>query len=678
MLVLWAGCCPGVGSAAVPPAAGLEPLAGSACIGSTLLATGCPAANPVLQAVMGLAVSSDGRTVYAATTYGNGSVVAIRRSPTGALGPVLNCVSGQPTSGCGDVAGSLVEADGIAVSAQGRVYVIAQYGDYGTVTAFSTGSDGSLGSKLNCAASPAIASTTGCESTPGLGLAQGVAINSAGTLYVASFLNYTHGSLVALPTLGDGSLGAEINCVETTGYGGGTCPTDTTWIESATNVTIGPQGVYVTSSDYQANYGEVTGFATDPGGGIAAPLGCVGSATSSCATTAPGLLGARGLAISPDARLYVAASPTPDSGTFSGTLAAFPLMATGGIGAELDCFGSSVTTGCTPAAGLRGAAAVIVTSDGAIYVASSFNNTDGAAAAFSRQPSGAIANEINCVGVTSATGCGTLSPGLEHALAIVGSPDASTQDVYVGSQFAFNGTDGAIALLTRELAPVCPSVTATTTAGHPVTVSIRCTDPNLDPITETVLSKPLHGTVGAIDPTTATIAYTPTAGYTGSDSFTVRASDGTLTSSAATVTVTVTPPPTPVLSAFALRPFSFRAAPSGGSIAAAKRRTGATVSYRDTLNARTTFTISNTQRGVRSGKKCVKPPRHTTHRHKSCTRTVALGRFGHPDKTGVNNFHFTGRVNGRALKPGTYTLLARPSLAGRTGKTASVRFQIVP
>ena len=680
-VTLWVGLGAGAASAAPPPGGGLEVLPGSPCIGSTPLVTGCPVTNPVLQAVMGVALSPDGRTLYAVTTYGEGSVVAIRRSPTGALGPVLNCSSAQATTGCGAVAGtSLQRADGIAVSAQGRVYAISETGVSGSIVAFSTASDGSLGAKLNCASSPGLASSTGCLSAPGLGLAQGIAISPAGTLYVASFLNYTNGSVVAVPTLGDGSLGTEINCVQTTGFVGGTCPTETTWIMSATGVTVGPQGLYVASTDYAAHYGEVTGFALDPGGAIAAPLGCVGSQApknSTCATTAPGLLGARGLAISSDARLYVASAPAASVGPSEfGTLAAFPLQASGGIGTELNCFGSSVSTGCTPASGLRGAASVLVTADGTIYVASSYSDTDGAAAAFSRQANGAIANEINCVGVTSATGCGTLSPGLEHALTIAGSPDVGTQDVYVASQFAALGTDGAIAELTRELAPACVDHTATATIGKPVAVPVGCSDPNLDPITSSVAGGPAHGTLGAIDQGGGTVLYTPAPGYTGSDSFTVQASDGTLTSGPGTVTITVSRG-APVLSGLALRPSSFRAAPSGASIAKAKGKTGATVSYRDSLGSKTTFTVTAPRPAGRSGKRCPHKRHLRAHNRKACARTVTVGKFSHSDKAGANSFHFTGRVKGHALKPGAYELTARPRAGGKTGKPATVRFHVV-
>jgi hypothetical protein len=310
-------------------------------------------------------------------------------------------------------------------------------------------------------------------------------------------------------------------------------------------------------------------------------------------------------------------------------------------------------------------------------VASAYSDTDGATAAFSRQASGAIASEINCVGVTSATGCETLTPGLAHAVSIAGSPDASTQDVYVGSQFAPLGTDGAIAELTRELAPACTDQAASTEIGRPVTVAIGCSDANLDPMTLSVAVAPTHGTLAPIDQAGGTVVYTPAAGYRGSDSFRVQASDGTLSSGIGTVTITVSPGRTPVLSGLALRPASFRAAPSGASIATAKRQTGTTVSYRDSLGSRTTFTITATHPGVRFGKRCAHKKHHRPHGKKPCIRRVKLGSFGRSDKAGANTFHFTGRVKGRALKPGAYELTAQPQAGGSTGRPVTVRFQVV-
>jgi hypothetical protein len=156
----------------------------------------------------------------------------------------------------------------------------------------------------------------------------------------------------------------------------------------------------------------------------------------------------------------------------------------------------------------------------------------------------------------------------------------------------------------------------------------------------------------------------------------VQASDGTLSSGVGTVSITVSPG-TPALSGLALRPPSFRAAPSGASISTAKRRTGSTVSYRDSLSSQTTFTITTTKPGVRSGKRCTPKKVQRPHGKKTCSRKVTLGSFSRSDKAGANTFHFTGRVKGRALKPGAYRLTARPRAEGSTGKPVTARFHVL-
>jgi len=81
-------------------------------------------------------------------------------------------------------------------------------------------------------------------------------------------------------------------------------------------------------------------------------------------------------------------------------------------------------------------------------------------------------------------------------------------------------------------------------------VTLSASDPDGDcPLSFAVTSAPGHGTLGAIgSPTcssgvaTATVTYTPDAGYTGGDAFIVTYSDGTATSAPANVTLTVAAP----------------------------------------------------------------------------------------------------------------------------------------
>ncbi len=71
-------------------------------------------------------------------------------------------------------------------------------------------------------------------------------------------------------------------------------------------------------------------------------------------------------------------------------------------------------------------------------------------------------------------------------------------------------------------------------------VDIVLTASDLDggPLTFTVLSLPLHGTLTGAEPN---LTYTPAADYFGPDTFTFKVNDGALDSNVATVTITVTP-----------------------------------------------------------------------------------------------------------------------------------------
>jgi VCBS repeat-containing protein len=64
------------------------------------------------------------------------------------------------------------------------------------------------------------------------------------------------------------------------------------------------------------------------------------------------------------------------------------------------------------------------------------------------------------------------------------------------------------------------------------------TDRDDDPLTAVVVTSPSHGTLTVN--ANGSFSYTPAGNFNGSDSFTYRASDGTLTSNVATVTISVT------------------------------------------------------------------------------------------------------------------------------------------
>ncbi len=126
-----------------------------------------------------------------------------------------------------------------------------------------------------------------------------------------------------------------------------------------------------------------------------------------------------------------------------------------------------------------------------------------------------------------------------------------------------------------------------------------------------------------------------------------------------TTASSITPPPPPSrkprITGLKVSPSTLAPAAHGGAVTSVK--TGATVSYDDTVAATTTFTVQRRAAGRLKGKSCVKATKRNRS-HKRCTRLVKGGHFSHGDRAGSNRFHFTGRVRGRKLLPGRYVLVA--------------------
>jgi 3-phytase len=99
--------------------------------------------------------------------------------------------------------------------------------------------------------------------------------------------------------------------------------------------------------------------------------------------------------------------------------------------------------------------------------------------------------------------------------------------------------------------PTAANRSPKTTQDTPVAITLSATDPERCELTFSIVTPPANGTVtgpggrpctpGSPNSDTASVTYTPATGFTGSDSFTYKASDGSLDSNTATVTVTVKP-----------------------------------------------------------------------------------------------------------------------------------------
>ena len=136
----------------------------------------------------------------------------------------------------------------------------------------------------------------------------------------------------------------------------------------------------------------------------------------------------------------------------------------------------------------------------------------------------------------------------------------------------------------------------------------------------------------------------------------------------------------PSISGLRIKPSALVAAARGPSALALKAAArGAIVSYSAFAVATTTFAVQRALAGRRRGHRCVKPA-SAGRKAKRCTRYLRLGSFQQADNIalGVVHFRFTGRVGGRALKPGSYRMQAVPkSAAGLTGPAAFAPFSVM-
>ena len=141
------------------------------------------------------------------------------------------------------------------------------------------------------------------------------------------------------------------------------------------------------------------------------------------------------------------------------------------------------------------------------------------------------------------------------------------------------------------------------------------------------------------------------------------------------------PPAAPVaapgeIQSLAVAPKAFKPVNAGGAILSAKKKKKAPVSttVKYTLSAAATvaFSVERKLPGRKVGKRCVKQTR-ANRTKKRCSRFKAVkGTFTHSGQAGADSFKFSGRLNGKALKPGSYRLVAK---TGSASKTAS--FKIV-
>lgn len=343
-----------------------QPAGSSGCIAAKG-AGGCARAVG-LNGPNSVAVSADGRNVYATSRGSNSLTIFHRNRSTGALEQLrggFGCISGLPLPGC--AAGrALLGPDVVVVSPDGaNVYVGSFFGN--AVAVFDRDRAGGAlaqpGDSSGCIAE----AMSGCAPGVALGAPEGMAISPNGaSVYVATALS---NALVVLSR--DRSSGAvtQAGCIVDTPLGGCTSGVQ---LSGANAVAVSPAkgNVYVTSlfSNSVTSFGQATsGLAQKPG-----TAGCLVWLRAVGCSFGRALSSPEGLAVSPDGEnVYVAAFATGAIDVLDRTRESGAVVQKPG---RPGCLAPRSVPGCTRARALRGVSSIALSPDGRYLYSTSFGS----------------------------------------------------------------------------------------------------------------------------------------------------------------------------------------------------------------------------------------------------------------------------------------------------------------
>jgi 6-phosphogluconolactonase (cycloisomerase 2 family) len=211
-----------------------------------------PACTPTanLHQPRGMAFSPDGRFAYVAAFSGNDVAVFARDPATSRLTPVGCERQGPRTSTCRGSAHNLDGATDIDVSADGRsVYVTSYRGD--AITAFARDTASGALTEVGCWAQ---GGSRGCTSARGLDGAYDLAISGDGrNVYVAARRSSAVATFARDSATGRlGQLGGENGCIAQNGADGCRAPTSASLL-GARGVAVSPDGRNVYSGAFSAS-----------------------------------------------------------------------------------------------------------------------------------------------------------------------------------------------------------------------------------------------------------------------------------------------------------------------------------------------------------------------------------------------------------------------------------------
>jgi DNA-binding beta-propeller fold protein YncE len=467
---------------------------------------------------------------------------------------------------CGQTTNGLDGAFDVAVSPDG-MNVYAAGGQDDAVVNIARDIDGTL-TAVGCIDDNDTGSDTCAASADGLdGISTLVVSPDGRNVYGASALD---DAIVVFNRSPGGAL-TPAGCIDDPdgGQGPDACGGSADGLDSLQEVAISPDGtsVYAVSSTDDA----ISRFTRAADGSLTF-VSCIDDASGpeTCTSTAGGLDGAFGVTVSPDGGNVYVASNVDDA------VVTFDRAASGALsGATCIDDNDTGTADCAPGTdGLDEPRHVVVSPDGLQVYAMA--RLDAAVTRFDRDPADGDLTAISCVEDTGAPdACAQSVPGLEAANSAVISPDG--EDMFVtgpsdssvvhfdrattgagagtltfnacyednggpdtcavgvardmstpigldmpadgSSVFVAGEGNDAVVRLNREVPPRCFGHASSGLPDALQTIALDCGDPNGDAAFIQILSQPQHGTLGAVDQTANTVAFTPTASFTGADSF---------------------------------------------------------------------------------------------------------------------------------------------------------------
>lgn len=149
------------------------------------------------------------------------------------------------------------------------------------------------------------------------------------------------------------------------------------------------------------------------------------------------------------------------------------------------------------------------------------------------------------ISVLTNNGNGTFNPAVTYAngfnpytIMALDVDGDGLPDIVVANEGGKSLATSAVSVFLHNHAPQVTGTSVTVNENSSATGSVSASNLEQDPLTYAVASQPTHGNVN-LNASTGSFTYTPASNYTGSDSFTVTATNGLETSAPATVSVTV-------------------------------------------------------------------------------------------------------------------------------------------